>query len=68
MSDLMVLVWCSGGVGLYPEMWEFFIFLWTLMRRGGDERGYGDHVRQEMISRDYVKTSGGDLLLLLKNI
>jgi hypothetical protein len=36
------------------------------MGKGGDERGSDDHVRREMISNDYVQTSGGDLLLLLK--
>jgi hypothetical protein len=37
--------------------WERSMWL----RKGGDKRGSGDHVRWEKISGDYVERSGGGL-------
>jgi hypothetical protein len=69
--DLMVLI---GGTEEWAIIqWErsmseiFSIFFYVHMVGKGDgRRGSGDHVRQEMISNDYVEMSGGDLLLLSK--
>jgi hypothetical protein len=38
------------------SMWENFFYEHVV--RKGDKRGSGDHVRQEMISSDYVERSG----------
>jgi hypothetical protein len=35
-----------------------------MVRKGGDERSFGDCVRQEMISSDYVERRGGDSLTM----
>jgi hypothetical protein len=35
------------------------IFYEQVVRKVGGERGFGDHVRWEMISSNYVERSGG---------
>jgi hypothetical protein len=37
--------------------WKIFFMN---VRKGGDERGSGNHVKWEMISSDYVERRGGD--------